>query len=116
MRTMIHILYRSVKRPPWFAFLVMLIVSVSVYGQDQTARQSLSRQYRVTRESTLEVRNKYGRIDVITWDRDSVDLRVEIILTESSSSKLKKLKEDRAASAGRVGRPIPKADLPGQCV
>jgi len=103
MRTMIHILYRSMKHPPMIVFLVMLIASVTLYGQDQTSRQSLNKKYKVTRESTLEVQNKYGRIDVIAWDRDSVEIQVEIKLTESSTSKLRKLKEDISINFSKTG-------------
>jgi len=103
IRTMKAHLYRSMKCPPWFAFLVMLVASVSLSGQDHTSRESLDRKYRVSRETTLEIQNKYGRIDVITWDRDTAEIQVEILLTESSTSRLRKLKEDVSIHFSKTG-------------
>ena len=54
----------------------------------------MSRSFPASRETTLEVENKYGKIQVVTWDKDSVAMDVDIFLTESSASKLRKLKED----------------------
>ncbi|MEN8158284.1 MAG: hypothetical protein ABFS10_15130 [Bacteroidota bacterium] len=107
MRTMNQFLFRSAKRglspglvPKLLlaAGLLVLLQGIlpgtTLSAQDRTARRSLSKQFQVSRESTLEVQNKYGKIQVVTWEKDSVSLEVDILLTESSTSKLKKLKED----------------------
>lgn len=91
MKTMNHILFRTTK---------LLILSVLMLGSNLAAAQNLSDQRSVSRsfpatlETTLEVRNKYGKIQVVTWEKDSVGVDVDIYLTESSSSRLRKLKED----------------------
>lgn len=76
----------------------MLILLALLHGTLAMAqlsdKRSVSRSYPVSRETTLEVRNKYGKIQLATWEKDSVAIEVDILLTESSKSKMKKLKED----------------------
>jgi len=90
MKKMNHILFR----PRKLLILLALLPGTLALAQDITDKQSVSRSYPVSHETSLEVQNKYGKIQVATWDKDSVAIEVDIILTESSNSKLKKLKED----------------------
>jgi hypothetical protein len=90
MRKTIHILFRYGK----LLLFLMLLAGTTVSAQDLTEKRSVSRQFPVSRETTLEVQNKYGKIQVETWEKDEVAIDVEIILTESSSSRMKKLKDD----------------------
>ena len=90
MRKMNHILFR----PRRLLILSLLVLATLSRAQDHSDKRSVHRSFPATVETTLEIQNKYGKIQVATWDRDSVDIEVDIFLTESSSSKLKKLKED----------------------
>lgn len=71
-----------------------MLTDARVYGQTLTEKRSVSRSYTVSPETSLEVHNKYGKIQLNTWDKDEVSIEVEILLSESSKSRLKKLKED----------------------
>ena len=91
MRTMNHILFRSAR----LLFLWALMLGTTLASaQNLTDSRSVSKSFPASRETTLEVVNKYGKIQLVTWDKDSVAVDVDIHLTESSTSKLKKLKED----------------------
>ena len=90
MRKTIHILFRSGRL---LLFLAML-AGTTVHAQDLTDKRSVSKQFQASRGTTLEILNKYGKIQVVTWEKDEVAIDVDIILTESSSSRLKKLKDD----------------------
>ena len=90
MRKMNHILFKSGKR----LILLALMHGTLAMAQNHTDKRSVSRSYPASLETTLEVQNKYGKIQVATWDKDSVAIEVDIYLSESSSSKLRKLKED----------------------
>ena len=79
---------------PLLLILMALMPLSFAAAQDHTDQRQLARSFPATVETTLEIQNKYGKIQVVPWEKDSVKLEVEIILTESSSSKLKKLKED----------------------
>jgi len=89
MRRMNHILFK----PKGLLIGVALMLGTFVQAQSHTDKRSVSRSFPASLETTLEVQNKYGKIQVATWDKDSVAVDVEIHLTESSASKLKKLKE-----------------------
>ena len=90
MRKMNHILFK----PKGLLILLALLPGTLAMAQNHTDRLSVSRSFPASLEMTLEIQNKYGKIQVLTWDKDSVTVEVDIYLTESSSSKLRKLKED----------------------
>lgn len=90
MKKMIHTLCRSTRR----LLILALLTGTTVSAQDHKSKMNLSREFPTTRETTLEIENKYGKIQVDSWDEDRIVVDVEIQVTESSASKLKKLKED----------------------
>ena len=90
MRKMNHILFK----PKKLLILSALMLGTLASAQDHTDKRSVSRSFPASLETTLEVENKYGKIQMVTWDKDSVSMEVEIFLTESSASKLRKLKDD----------------------
>ncbi len=89
MRRMNHILFK----PKRLLILLALMSGTLATAQDHTDKRSVNRSFPVSQETTLEVHNKYGKIQVATWEKDSVAIEVDIKLSESSNSKLKKLKE-----------------------
>lgn len=90
MRQMNPILFK----PRRLLFLSLLLLGMLTQAQDHTDKRSVSRSFPASHETTVEIHNKYGKIQVATWDKDSVAIEVDMVLTESSSSKLKKLKQD----------------------
>ena len=90
MKMMDHILFK----PARLLILAAMMLGTSVQAQSHSDKRSVSRIFPVSRETTLEVQNKYGKIQVVTWEKDSVSVDVELFLTESSASKLRKLKDD----------------------
>ncbi len=79
---------------PGSILFLMLLAPFSGKAQDHTHTRSVSKSFPANLETTLEVENKYGQIQVMTWEKDSVAIDVDIFLTESSPSKLRKLKDD----------------------
>jgi hypothetical protein len=90
MKKMNHILFK----PKKLLILSALMLGTLAPAQDHTDKRSVSRSFPASLETTLEVENKYGKIQVVTWDKDSIAVEVEMYLSESSASKLRKLKED----------------------
>ncbi len=90
MTKMIHTLCRSARQ----LLFIALLTGTTVSAQDHKSKMNLSREFPTTRETTLDVENKYGKIQVVSWDEDRVVVDVEIKVSESSASKLRKLKED----------------------
>lgn len=71
-------------------FLVLL----PLRAQEYTDQSTLSEGFAVSRETTLDLENKYGSVQFIPWEKDSVVIQVDIFLSSTSISRLKKLKED----------------------
>ena len=97
MRKMNQFLFkprRLTMMPRRLLILLALLPGTLALAQDITDTRSVSRSYPVSFETTLEVHNKYGKIQVATWEKDSVAIEVDILLTESSKNKMRKLKED----------------------
>jgi hypothetical protein len=90
MKKMNQFLFRS-KR---LLILSALMLGTLASAQDHKDKRSVSRSFPASLETTLELENKYGKIQMVTWDKDSVAVEVEMFLSESSASKLRKLKED----------------------
>jgi len=74
--------------------LAIMLLSSSVVAQGHSDKRSVSRSFPASHETTLEVFNKYGKVQVVTWEKDSVSVDIDIFLNESSASKLRKLKDD----------------------
>jgi hypothetical protein len=80
--------------PKLLLLLSALILGQGLRAQEYTDTRNVRRVFAANLETTVEVENKYGKIQVVTWDKDSVAIEVTLRLSESSSSKLRKLKED----------------------
>ncbi len=74
-----------------FLWLITVMFSGGNFAQVYT--DHVSRSYAVSTKSTVEVYNKYGKVHVITWDKDSVNFDVDLRISTSSQEKLKKLKD-----------------------
>jgi hypothetical protein len=65
-------------------------------GAAQTYAESknIVRSFPVNPETRLDISNKYGKIQVIQWKKDSVRLEVELAVKSSSMSKLEKIMDN----------------------
>ncbi len=73
-------------------FLWLIIVMFSGGARAQIYSDQIVRNFKVSERSSVEVYNKYGKVHVRTWDKDSVRFEVDLRVQASSSDKLKKLK------------------------
>ena len=73
-----------------FLGLTLILINC-VHAQVYTDRQV--RDYKTTKHSTIEVYNKYGKVHVKTWDKDSVRFEINLRVQTSSADKLQKLKD-----------------------
>ena len=78
----------SKKLPAIFLGLVMAINSA--YAQTYAESKKIIRTFPVNPDTRLDISNKYGKIQVIQWKKDSVRLEVELSVKSSSQSKLDK--------------------------
>ena len=72
-----------------FLFLLPGIVKSQVYERN---RQEI-RSFKVYKETSLEVYNKYGNIHLFTWDKDSVKIKIDVQVKANKESKADKIFE-----------------------
>ncbi len=70
---------------------LVLLLSLSLKAQGNSELRSYNKTLPVGKETSLEVFNKYGTIQITQWDKDSASIRVEIKASASEESKLNKL-------------------------
>lgn len=77
--------------------LLILLLTGSVIraeGQTYTESKQIVRSFPARSETRLDVSNKYGKIQVIPWKKDSVRIEVELFLKSTSTAKLDKIQEN----------------------
>lgn len=75
-------------------FIVLILLSFCrTFSQGSSETRNFMKTFPVGKESVLEVNNKYGTIQVTTWDKDSAFIHAEIKASASNQSKLNKMFE-----------------------
>lgn len=73
-------------------FLTVILLNTSWLGAQYTESMQTNRVYRVSKSTNLEIINKYGKIHLVNWSRDSVKIQIKVEIQTNNASKLKKLK------------------------
>jgi hypothetical protein len=73
-------------------FLVGLIVHSPLKAQTFSENQTIVKTYPVLAKTNVEVDNKYGKVNVITWAKDSVKFVVDVNISSNNLDKLRKIK------------------------
>ncbi len=71
--------------------LLVLLHFNRLLPQGASETRSFIKEFPVSNESVLEVNNKYGTIEITTWDKDSALIRAEIKASAPNHSKLNKM-------------------------
>lgn len=67
--------------------LFVLLTAIS-YGQVFEKSKSLSRSFSIEKSTEIEISNKYGDINIVNWEKDSVKFDVDIKVITNKESKL----------------------------
>lgn len=70
-----------------------LLLHGNAYSQF-TDTKEIVRHFKVTPETQIEISNKYGKIELNSWEKDSVVFEIEIKVEEKKLSKLEKAMEE----------------------
>jgi hypothetical protein len=62
-----------------------------VNGQSFTEKREFQKTVKVNRESSFELNNKYGTVQITTWEKDSIHIRAELEAYSSSLERLRKM-------------------------
>lgn len=64
------------------------------YAAGQEFTNQVVRAYKVSKETSVDVFNKYGKIHVVPWDKDSVKFIIDLAIRNKDPEKLEKIKEN----------------------
>lgn len=71
------------------AFLLIIALPTAVWAQF-TETKSVNRRFKVSPETRVEIANKYGKIKINTWNKDSVIFDIKVRVEDKKLSKLEK--------------------------
>ena len=72
---------------------LILLIFNSLSAQNDSETRSFIKTFPVSNETTLEVSNKYGTIQITPWNKDSVYIRAEVKAFAKDRSRLSKMFE-----------------------
>lgn len=72
------------------AFLTL----TQAFPQNFSESRKYHHQFALTSKTTVEISNKYGKVQLLTWDKDSVKIDIDFYISSSSLSRLEKLKQN----------------------
>lgn len=76
------------------AFLLMVWIPLMGVSQQFSKEKALERHYGVSAATTLDIENKYGNIQMLTWDRDSIRVRMRVIAKSNKNDQLDNILEN----------------------
>jgi hypothetical protein len=72
-----------------FAAGFILMIPLFVSAQFTESKQ-INRRFKITPETRVEITNKYGKININTWEKDSVVFNIKIKVEDKKLSRLEK--------------------------
>ena len=77
------------------SFILLLIPSIVLGATNPVKKhektKKISKTFKVKKDATLTIKNKYGNVDVTTWDKNTIQIDINIIVKGNNLSKV----EDR---------------------
>jgi hypothetical protein len=70
---------------------LIFLISAALSAQKESETRNFMKTVPVGKETTLEVSNKYGKVEITTWNKDSVYIRAEVKAYAKDASKLGKM-------------------------
>ncbi|MCK4919766.1 MAG: hypothetical protein KAS71_01895 [Bacteroidales bacterium] len=77
-----------------FSVILLAFIPGILKSQDFSDREITEKTFPVNAQTTIEVNNKYGKVHVLTWKKDSVKFVIDLKVNSNSKEKLKKLKNN----------------------
>ena len=75
--------------------VVLFLLSASfLQAQSFTESKRIERIFPVTSSTSVEIINKYGKVHIVSWDKDSVGIDIELMVKSDNLSKLNKIMDN----------------------
>lgn len=76
------------------AILLLICLVIPLHAQVPEYNQHVSRTFRVNSNTSVEISNKYGKVQIIPWDQDSVKFNIDLRIRAKDRQKLEKMKQN----------------------
>jgi len=76
------------------AFFLIAFWTININAQTYTENRKIVKIFKAGKSTTVDITNKYGKIHVIPWDKDSVRFEINLTIKSQNNSRLKKLKNN----------------------
>lgn len=80
---------KNIFRNLFVTIFALLLASATLFAQVSETRE-VKKGFKVSKGTVIDIGNKYGDIEVDTWDKDSVRVEIFVRVSEKSRDKLKK--------------------------
>lgn len=84
---------RKMKYKQVICFVLLTFFSLSIKAQAESETRNFIKSFRSEDETSLEINNKYGTVQVIPWKKDSVLIRAEVKAYAPNRSRIEKMFE-----------------------
>ncbi len=74
-----------------FTAILVLMVSPLLLAQHVEKKKKLTKQFAVSNNTTVYISNKYGKVEVNPWDKDSVSIVIRVSARAKNNEKLEKM-------------------------
>jgi len=78
--------------------LILFLIPLSIYASDKkgkiTKTKTIHKEFQVNQDATMNVTNKYGNIDVVTWTENKIVMDITITTNGNDKEKVEKRLED----------------------
>lgn len=69
---------------------ILLIFTATSFADNFNKDREISRTFKINEETEIQIINKYGNIQVVNWEKDSVMIQIKISVTGTKLSKVNK--------------------------
>ncbi len=86
-------------------FTLSFLMTAFLFSQEKIAKE-IHETYPLNNQSSLTIQNKYGKIDLMNWDKNSVDVKVQIVLNDVNDEQAEEILNAIQIEYGTEGNSI----------
>lgn len=84
----------SIMRNLFIVTIISLGTVFSTFSQENSAKKTISKNYKASKNTFLIISNKYGKVDVNTWNQNKITVDIEMKAWAGNESKAQRLLKD----------------------
>ena len=76
-----------------FGLILVCVIAIAPLKSQQYSKR-IVKSFKVNNSTTVDIFNKYGKVHIVTWEKDSVSFNIDLKIKAGNDSKLNKLKNN----------------------